>query len=66
MGRAPTVVRIVRKMTILEDVPDNRILECAVAAQADFIVTGDYYLPKLRVFEGISMRLADFLRAIPL
>jgi len=28
-------------LRVLEDEPDNRILECAVAANADLIVTGD-------------------------
>jgi len=65
IGRAATIVRPVRKITILEDVPDNRILECATVAQVDLIVTGDYHLLRLREFEGISIvRLADFLRTI--
>jgi predicted nucleic acid-binding protein len=52
---------------VLEDEPDNRILECAVIAEADLIVTGDHHLLDLREFEGIPLvRLADFLRMIPL
>ena len=36
-------------------------------AQADLIVTGDHHLLHLREFEGIPLvRLADFLRMIPL
>lgn len=67
IGRIAAIVRPVRKITILEDVPDNRILECAAAAQGDLIVTGDRHLLKLRQFEGISIvRLTDFLRTIPL
>ena len=67
IGRVATIVRPVRKITVLEDVPDNRILECAIAAQTNLIVTGDHHLLKLREFEGISIvRLADFLRTIPL
>ncbi|UVT14674.1 MAG: putative toxin-antitoxin system toxin component, PIN family [Nitrospira sp.] len=67
IGRIATIVRPVRKIAILEDVPDNRILECAVAAQVDLIVTGDHHLLRLRQFEGLSIvRLADFLRTIPL
>jgi putative PIN family toxin of toxin-antitoxin system len=66
IGRAATIVRPSRKMTVLEDLPDNRILECAVTAQADLIVTGDHHLLELREFEGIPIvRLADFLRMIP-
>lgn len=39
---------------IQEDEPDNRILECAVEANADLVVSGDTaHLQKLRVFRGI-------------
>jgi len=38
---------------IREDEPDNRILECALAAKADVIVTGDQHLLKLKRFPGI-------------
>lgn len=66
ISRAATIVRPTRKVTVLQDMPDNRILECAVAAQADLVVTGDHRLLALREFEGISIvRLADFLRMIP-
>ena len=67
IGRAATIVRPLRKVTVVEDLPDNRILECAVTAQADLIVTGDHHLLGLREFEGVPIvRLADFLRMIPL
>lgn len=55
-----------RTITTPDDRPDNRILECAVTAQANTIVTGDEYLLKLRTFEGIAIvRVTDFLRVIP-
>jgi uncharacterized protein len=38
---------------IREDEPDNRILECAVAAEAEAIITGDHHLLKLKRFRGI-------------
>lgn len=67
IGRVATIVRPVRKVTILKDVPDNRILECGVTADVDLIVTGDSHLIKLKEFDGIPIvRLADFLRTIPL
>jgi putative PIN family toxin of toxin-antitoxin system len=66
ISRATTIVRSVRTVSILEDVPDNRILECAASAQADLIITGDHHLLMLKEFEGIPIvRLADFLRMIP-
>ncbi len=67
IGRAATIVRPSRAVSVIEDSPDNRILECAVTAEADLIVTGDHHLLDLREFEGIPIvRLADFLRMIPL
>lgn len=38
---------------VREDEPDNRILECALAATADIVVTGDQHLLKLKRFRGI-------------
>jgi uncharacterized protein len=66
IGRAATIIRPVRTITVLEDVPDNRILECAVTAEADLIVSGDQHLLRLKKFEGIQVVcLADFLRTVP-
>ncbi len=50
---------------ILDDDPDNRILECAVQARAEMIVTGDRHLLTLASYEGISIvRLSDFLALV--
>jgi putative PIN family toxin of toxin-antitoxin system len=38
---------------IPDDPADNRILECAVAGDADFVVSGDRHLLTLRQFRGI-------------
>jgi uncharacterized protein len=44
------------------DPDDNRILECAVAAGSDVIVTGDAHLLQLGAYRGIKiMNVADFL-----
>lgn len=40
---------------IREDPSDNRVLECALAAEADFIVSGDKHLLKLEKFRGIPI-----------
>ncbi len=37
---------------VAADPDDNLILECAVAAKADFIVSGDHHLLELRSFES--------------
>jgi putative PIN family toxin of toxin-antitoxin system len=66
ISRAATILRPSRKVAVLEDVPDNRILECAVTARADLVVTGDHHLLKIKEFEGIPIvRLADFLLMVP-
>lgn len=66
IGRAATIVRPVRTIRVLDDAPDNRILECAVTVEADLVVTGDHHLLRLKEFEGIPIvRLGDFLRTVP-
>lgn len=40
---------------IKEDQADNRILECALAAKASFIVTGDHHLLQIKEYHGIIM-----------
>jgi len=66
IARAAVLVRPRRRVAVLEDEPDNRILECAADAGADLIVTGDRHLLRLREFEGIAVvRLGDFLRMFP-
>lgn len=39
-----TVLKPDKRLTVLADDPDNRILECAVEAHAEAIVTGDRHL----------------------
>lgn len=40
---------------IREDQEDNRILDCALQAKADFIVSGDKHLLKLKKFRNIEI-----------
>lgn len=50
---------------VVADEADNRILECAVAADAEFIVSGDRHLLGLHEFRGIRIVTpAKFLEAI--
>ena len=44
-----------RRLRVVEDDPDNRILEAAILGHADLIVTGDRALLKLRSYEGIEI-----------
>jgi uncharacterized protein len=40
---------------ITEDEPDNRILECAIEAKAEVVITGDEHLRQLKTFRGIPI-----------
>ncbi len=51
-----------RKIRMLADEPDNRILECALEGKANTIVTGDHAILKLERYEGIQIvRLSEYL-----
>lgn len=41
--------------TVTDDPTDNKIIECAIEGNADFIVTGDQHLLKLYRWEGINI-----------
>ena len=65
VSRTAIVLKTRPHLHIVKDEPDNRILECAVLAEADTIVTGDRHLLSLKQYRGISIRkLADFLRRL--
>jgi putative PIN family toxin of toxin-antitoxin system len=58
------VVRPRRKIEVLGDDTDNRILECAIAGRADVIVTGDRAMLELGEYQGVRiMTLRAFLAA---
>lgn len=60
---AATMVRSKGRVTVCRDPEDNAVLECALAGQADFIVTGDKDLLVLNPFRGIRiLKPADFRR----
>ena len=44
-----------KRMTILKDDPDNRVLECAVEGRADAVVTGDKALLQLKSYRNIRI-----------
>jgi len=50
---------------VLEDPEDNRILECAVEAKANYVVSGDFHLLKLsRYFNIEVLYVAAFLERL--
>ena len=54
------------ELRVLEDEPDNRVLECAVASGASAIVTGDRHLLRLKTYESIGiMTVSELLYAFP-
>jgi uncharacterized protein len=62
IGNVATVLKTTPWLKILADDPDNRILECALIANADFLVTGDKHLLKLIRYENCDIiKLSDFL-----
>lgn len=40
---------------IREDPSDNMFLECAIEARADYLISGDRHLKKLKSFQGIEI-----------
>jgi putative PIN family toxin of toxin-antitoxin system len=55
LGGLATMVKPARRIAVLADEPDNRILECALAGTADAIVTGDRAMLALRGYRGIRI-----------
>ncbi len=50
------IVKMQEKVLIIKrDPDDNKILECALAGDADLIVSSDQDLIKLKVFQGIGI-----------
>jgi len=55
LGSLATMVRPARRLRVLADAPDNRILECALAGGAAAIVTGDRAMLALREYRGVRI-----------
>ncbi len=65
ISKTATVLKTQPQLHALKDEPDNRILECALLAQADIIVTGDRHLLSLKRYKAISiLKLVDFLELL--
>ena len=53
------------RLNIIKHKTDNRILECAVKARVDYIVSGDKHLLGLKEYKGIrSITPAQFLKIL--
>jgi putative PIN family toxin of toxin-antitoxin system len=65
VAKVAMIVKTRSHLHVLSDEPDNRILECAIEAKADFIVTGDNHLLSLKQYQNIKMvKLSDFLQIL--
>jgi putative PIN family toxin of toxin-antitoxin system len=63
--KAAIIIKTRPHIHLLDDDPDNRILECAIAVNADLIVTGDKHLLSLKHFQNIRiLKLSDFLEIL--
>ena len=50
---------------VTADPDDDRILECALAGNADLVVSGDHHLIGLRTFRDVGIvRPIEFLRTL--
>jgi len=59
-------VKVTNKLNVIKDHDsDNKFLECALAAKANFIVSGDKHLLKIEAYKKIKiLRVIDFLQLI--
>ncbi len=59
------IVKTQSHLHLLPDEPDNRVLECAEEAKADFVVTGDKHLLSLKHFQNTDIiSFSDFLKKV--
>ena len=60
-----TLVKPRRRLSVVEDEADNRILECALAGRARAVVTGDKALLALKEYRGVRfVSLAEYLQTM--
>jgi putative PIN family toxin of toxin-antitoxin system len=62
LGDLGVMVKPRRRLAVLDDAPDNPILECAIEGRAEAIVTGDRAMLRLGTFRTIRLlTLREFL-----
>ena len=65
LTRLGVIIKTQTHIHLLPDEPDNRVLECAEEAKADFIVTGDKHLLSLKYFQNTDIiSLSDFIEKV--
>lgn len=62
IGSLTDLVKPKHRICMLNDDPDNRVLECAAEGKADWIVSGDSHLLALKEYRGIPIfKAVEFL-----
>jgi predicted nucleic acid-binding protein len=65
IGAASTLFPSGTLNVVLEDPEDNSILECAVEAKANYVVSGEFHLLKLSRYRNIEvLNVAAFLERL--
>lgn len=63
IGSLADLVKPRHRIRVLNDDPDNRVLECAAEGKADWIVSGDSHLLTLKEYQGIPiLKAVEFLK----
>jgi putative PIN family toxin of toxin-antitoxin system len=64
--RIAKFVEVTKKVEVIKDHPaDNKFVECALAAKADYIVSGDNHVLKTAAYKETKMlSVNDFLKLI--
>ncbi|MEO8487755.1 MAG: putative toxin-antitoxin system toxin component, PIN family [Betaproteobacteria bacterium] len=64
MSTIATFVSPRRRLRVVKDEPDNRVLECALTGRAQAVVTGDHALLALENFRGVRLpSLREYLES---
>lgn len=50
-----------KRLSVVSDESDNRILECATDGEANLIISGDKHLLKLKTFQNIPIQKPKYL-----
>jgi uncharacterized protein len=66
LSEVAEIVTPTETIHVLEDEPDNRVVECALRAGADVVVTGDKRMLKLSAYGGMRIiSVREYLETIP-
>jgi predicted nucleic acid-binding protein len=49
------IIEEIGRVAVIKNLPDNRILECAVAGGVDYLISGDHHLTDLKNFGTIKI-----------